>query len=249
VNEETTLSQYLRLFDEISSRFKIVTGFYILYLVAPIYTLILFEKAVDEFQNLLLQAQKEAASRLIEIIVENFLVHSITFFCSLFFLALALLLSANSIKKLGRILETRAGFILSITSSILLILSLLIVIYLLSILPAIAHILKEQLEAAIQSENTIIQLKIPYILEELIFVDQVLLTLVILVKGISLRYLIEESELLQYMKTGAILLIIGGCIELIEMTLGGLGIGPIIIALGFLLLTKKKEIEIKQKWK
>ncbi len=241
--QERRAEEYIKLLSEISFRFKLVAGFYLLYLISPIFALIMLEEALNSFSQAVINGELQVASSLVPVVLENYAMYTLVYAFSSLLLSVSLLLVSKKTRQLGHILNSKGLEWIYYFFIMLFLLATLIAIYLITTLPQILKILEDHLTRALQTKNLEeIRLEIPY-LSELSSIQESFLVFIVIAYGAIVRSLIEEYELLEYMKNGANLLLIGGLIEIIERLLGGIGIGPIIILVGFLLLTRKRKIK------
>ena len=228
-------SQYSIILDNIALRFRLLSLFYIIYLVAPMYTLIIFENALNNYLN----APQETMNNpeLLNIVLKSFATYTITYVLSTILLVLNIFLVTRSIKQLATLLrKPKVAYWIYSMVIFLILVALIVNTYIIITLPRALELIKNVKRMSSNQGITDVMLR------DLTLLQITLINLILIAIGITLRYITEKHELLEYLQTGASMLMIGGILELVERYVYGFGLGPIIIILGLLLLGRKRKI-------
>jgi len=226
--DEEKVKIFHKTLRDFSIKSKLLTLTYLAYLTIPIITLILFE---DVFNQLIMtSSNQQIESGIIDKVVEYYTIYTSSYATVLLIVALGLILLTKTTSKLIHIITEKKPFI---HITIMLVSSLILLITSISMylsLPQLARNFTNELTNLLSEGNLEeARISIPATLRALTLLSEISLRLAILTHGIKLYQLIEENELLSFMKSGAILVIVGSILSIIEVFYIGIGLGSLLI--------------------
>ena len=236
---EGKVKYYQSTMREFTIRSKLITLMYFAYLTIPIITLIIFEDAFNQLIENINSQQIEKS--LIDKVVEYYTIYATSYATVLLIIAIGLILLVKTTSKLIYLFTENKSLphnIVLMGSSIVI---LATSIYMYLSLPQLANSFRNELTSMVNSGNLgEISVSIPTILGTLTLISEISLRLAILTHGFKLYQLVEKNELLNFMKNGTILLIVGSILSLIEVFYIGIGLGSILILIGFYITGREK---------
>lgn len=223
---------------------KYVLLSYLLYLILPPLVLMRYTDYLEAFSNAL-ESNIDLAERLINDIILYHLLYAIIYGTTLLLLAIAIINQYTKTQKLNNNLELELNQKISkiclIWPAYAITLSIIVIILATTQINA----LRTQLINSLTKQELTINIETEPI-RTLIIIHEILFSLTIIIYGFSLTEIQANYEIFQPIKTPGTILVIGGTVFLLETSLIGIRIGPILILLGFY-LTRKRFEKIKMK--